>query len=186
MLQFDDWTTADWIAGIAALAGIAQAIALVFTIIVLVRTARRQLRAYVFVDSVDVEGIQVGEQPSVAIKIKNFGQTPAYDLAQWVGLRFDAFDNPKFPDVPFGKAELWQRPLAPGDTAELHPNPLRNPITEAHMTALAAGEAAIWIFGEIRYRDAFKKRRRTRYRLFLNNETRMIGFAPHHQGNDAN
>ena len=67
-----------------ALATIGQAVALIVTITVMMRTARRQLRAYVFIDSTRIDGMNAGQTPEVALVIKNFGQTPAYKVTHWI------------------------------------------------------------------------------------------------------
>src|SRR5258706_6905725 len=52
-------------------------------------TAKRQLRAYVFVDSVNVANVVEGSGPPESrVIIKNFGQTPAYQVTcvDWIAL----------------------------------------------------------------------------------------------------
>jgi hypothetical protein len=149
-------------------------------------TARRQLRAYVFIESVEFSDIEIGASPTVVIKVKNYGQTPAYDLGQWAAVGLDTFPVPQHPPGPLPNSDLPRRALGNGDVASLHPAPDRVPLNQADMAAIDAAQSAIWVVGEVRYRDVFRKRRYTRFRLFLNSEKRMSGFAAHHEGNKAN
>jgi hypothetical protein len=40
-----------------------------------------------------------------------------------------------------------------------------NPLTPQEISELRAGKSAVYVYGEIRYRDAFHKDRVTKYRL---------------------
>jgi hypothetical protein len=48
-------------------------------------------------------------------------------------------------------------------------------LSAAHKTMLARGELVIFVYGEIRYRDAFKHRRWTRYRLMMGGPVGLRG-----------
>jgi hypothetical protein len=149
------------------------------------RTARRQLRAYVFVAEIEISELRPGTVPDIAVTIKNFGQTPAFRLTQWAKAGLDTYPQPTAVPNPVPHTEFPARPLGPTDTYIVRLAPMPNPINEAAIRALLAREAAIYIAGEVRYRDAFNKRRRTRYLLFLNADSGMRDFAGHKDGNEA-
>ena len=44
-------------------------------------TAERQLRAYVAIETVSINEVFAGGTPYAEVRIKNFGQTPAYELS---------------------------------------------------------------------------------------------------------
>jgi hypothetical protein len=77
-----DWSVNDVIASFAAFFALIQAVALSVTIIVLVRTSQRQLRAYVLVETAYFAQpkTKTGKYApwSIHVTFKNFGQTPAY------------------------------------------------------------------------------------------------------------
>lgn len=65
-----------------------------------------------------------------------------------------------------------------------------NPSLTAQQTAgLRAGTAAIYVYGEISYRDAFGKERLTKYRLMHHMTGGAIGVSTNlsftHEGNEA-
>jgi hypothetical protein len=78
----EGWNLSDRIAVIASLVALLQFGALVATVIVMVNTSRRQLRAYIGVTTGSLKfGVVDGVQMAKAtIRIKNFGQTPAFDV----------------------------------------------------------------------------------------------------------
>lgn len=65
-----------------AIAGgtILQAIALIITIRVMIRTTRRQLRAYINLKSASIYNVITNAEPKIHMMFDNFGQTPAYDV----------------------------------------------------------------------------------------------------------
>ena len=88
---FWGWNLSDRIAGIAILVGFLQFLALIGTIWVMMKTARRQLRAYVFPQGADIlEGMMLDKplpahrnEIFIIIAFKNTGQTPAYQVISW-------------------------------------------------------------------------------------------------------
>jgi hypothetical protein len=128
------------------------------------RTAERQLRAYVMVESVVIEDFGVGRIPKLKITIRNFGLTPVHQLTHWSTVGFDAFPH----TVPFPVRDETPLPpmaLAPSGKLITRPREQRELNLET-WAALAAGTHAIYVIGEIRYEDAFGKRRETDFLLF--------------------
>lgn len=128
------------------------------------QTARRQLRAYVFVANAKIG--RRDEMPGhieIIFTLKNSGQTPAHDITVWADTMVT--DNPltvklegtKDPSVgktnlpPGGKhsTSFYKVDFSPAQNLALYTNP----------------QVAIMIWGEVRYIDAFKIKQRTKFRL---------------------
>jgi hypothetical protein len=182
----DAWTLSDKIAAIASIAALLQFFALVITIFVLMRTATRQLRAYVFISGAHLENIGVGQIPCAQLTIKNLGQTPAYKLTQWAMVGIG-----KFPlggsHPPTNESDpLPERPLPPQDEIQLQSPKYKKPLDVETLDELSKGMLAIYVVGEIRYRDAFKKKWRTRYLLYSGGSIGLSGrLAAYKEWNDA-
>jgi hypothetical protein len=172
----------DKIAVGATIAGFLQFLALLFTIGIMVRNGRRQLRAYVMAEIGNIVNVanpdkskgpkfKTGAElahpewgPIVRIQIKNTGQTPAYAVVHWAELFYREFPlKSSLPPMPLEEG-LNRSPIGPGIaiTKTLFFGP---PLTEVQIKGLKSGTAAIYCQGIIRYRDAFLKRHFTRYRL---------------------
>jgi hypothetical protein len=189
---------------VGIIVGAAQAVALFITFCVIAFVAIRQLRAYVFIETAqicaaDVDGkiiqppalIAEGTRPVSAILFKNFGQTPARGftfhgagiaLAAWP---FDPTNwTPATP--PTGSTVETLGPGATRKKFDIPPEAV--PVLNARIIEdLRKGDRAIFVYGEVRYRDVFGLRRYTKYRLFIGGPTGLRGtsLAAHDEGNEA-
>jgi len=189
------WGLSDKIAVIASGAAFLQFCALVWTIVVMVRSNRRQLRAYVLPEGAGIsDGTTVNPPqplraniPGIAMLIKNTGQTPAYRVYSWWQISVilvvnenqlvvpplqEQFANTLGSGCTFNKALWFDRPLTPQEIAEI-----------------ANGVRAIYAHGRVEYRDAFNKQRFTNFRLRYNGvypplPNAILNFSE--RGNDAN
>jgi hypothetical protein len=127
--------------------------------------AKRHLRAYVLVSSVAVNDFEVGDQVSAEITIKNFGQTPAYNLKQWAVMGFDYF--PATLDIPANEKaeELGVSIIGPGGTTS-HFGKLNRPMQKHEIAGLIEGKFAVYAAGTITYTDVFATVHTTKYLLF--------------------
>lgn len=140
-------------------------------------TARTQLRAYVSCRTIDIFNVaeaphgliptqhsRVNPQfvPKIAVEIENSGQTPAYQVMT--------------------KTRIFYGPVTPADSFEFIPmeNPtiltmspagkinlsvaLPSPLSDQQIAGLRAKTHAIYLHGEIKYKDVFKEDHFTRYR----------------------
>lgn len=147
-------------------------------------TAQRQLRAYVHVRraqaSRDNDAILWAK-----VEIQNFGQTPAYDVVQWIGIvGVSEGDIPNFtnPGSDFKKAKGI---IGPGSFTEFL-IPTHDKITPQKDAALMAGKATIYVYGEVFYRDVFNIPHVTKFRMFLSGEGSAEGkFKNTEEGNEA-
>jgi hypothetical protein len=134
-------------------------------------SSERQLRSYVLPENLAlVDGSMMNPPqparalvPGTAMLIKNSGQTPAYNVISWVQIAIVAPANEYTLTVPrlkeqfpntlgagatFNKALWFDRALGAGEIADI-----------------ASGAKAIYVYGRIEYRDAFKKRHFSNFRL---------------------
>ena len=125
-------------------------------------TAQRQLRAYVSVALAEIIDLKAGFTPVAHLRVKNSGQTPAYDLTAIGGIAMgESFD--KLPS-PTGPSAMSRSTLhASAITDQFHRTP--RPLTPDEMAALVAGTITLWVYGEFRYRDTFTIQRFTKYRF---------------------
>jgi len=126
-------------------------------------TAERQLRAYVCMESAQII-FKRERSPEIHVHIKNFGQTPAYDVRMWIGGAIGQYPAPESPKPPPEGFQMSTSLLAPG--AKPHAMVWRHPeINELLMPFLGTPQVTIYAYGEIAYKDAFGKPHITKYRL---------------------
>jgi hypothetical protein len=125
------------------------------------RTAERQLRAYVFARAQPIR--KNGLRWECDIELKNSGQTPAYRVT--VDTRGAILPQP--PDEAF--FVIAETPNTgsifsmPSDGAY---NVMQKAvITEDDVNEIRLGKKAWYVFGEIRYRDAFNRAQNSKFRF---------------------
>lgn len=154
-------------------------------------TAKRQLRAYVNVHLAKIKDpVCPGCVPSAVITLKNYGQTPAYHWQAWHKVMIaETFDkkhwtvtNPEALPQGGGTKGI----LGPGQTtdAEVRNTTLR--LTPQQVQALNDGRLTLFVFGYIRYRDAFEIQRTTTYRYIYGGPVGLgPSFPQADEGNEA-
>lgn len=185
-----------------------QAIALIITIIVMIWVAIRQLRAYVFVDTIDMFNIippppkieippgawvyQPNSGPLAFIVIKNSGNTPAHGVLNWGEIYFKEF--PLTSDLPYGDRNApglikTKFDMPPGGKTSKAIR-IAQPLSDNEVAQLRSGTHAIYVYGDIIYKDVFYRKRSTSFRFFING---IIGFthlsntmSGYGEGNEAN
>jgi hypothetical protein len=111
-------------------------------------TAKRQLRAYV--SAIDGECIVKDSAVVATLKIKNSGQTPAYNLRVWDHAELS--DEP--PQVPDGEPHAESALIVgPGNPSDLQLGTI-NITADDHALMIAELSRAFWV-GTITYEDAF-------------------------------
>jgi hypothetical protein len=150
-----------------------------------------ELRAYVLISSATILNAESRTGRIAQVTIRNFGQTPAHDVRYWFGTRVDEYP----PDLSEFQRPLSSQPmsvevLAPTRTAILEvPIEGQEPPLEAE---LLNGHGAIFVFGEVTYRDPFNRNRDspvrlTSFRLISRGESIRLGrLSPDVEGNEAN
>jgi hypothetical protein len=176
------------------------------------QTAKRQLRAHVFMDNGSISNVAnplptyVGVPtpnpaavnfpavgPIIQMQIKNYGQTPAYDVIHWTAVPVIR-EFPLNPQIP-----LPRRTKIPGaifTRATMGPQggikkviTMNAPLTAQEIADLRSGNKAIYVWGTIVYQDIFQKWQRTRYRMIHTVHAGAIGLntdlTGYGDGNDA-
>jgi hypothetical protein len=150
-------------------------------------TARRQLRAYVFITQTEINGVAAQTQPVSQLVIRNTGQTPAHDVMVYGNMVFDEFPLKKdLPVLVFSDPQLTRENLGPGSERYKWEYAL-TPLTEDQIAKMHAGTHALYVYGEIRYRDVFKKKRFTKYLYFTGGNMGIRGtiLGGYPEGNEA-
>jgi hypothetical protein len=131
------------------------------------RHSERELRAYVFPVEIKVENFKE-QRPIVAfVKVENSGKTPAYNFTCYAGMVAGPLPQK---DLSAAKeANLPVSYLGPGEVMWFTPHGDRL-LTAEESKAITHGTAAIYVFGEIRYVDAFEKQRHTTFRTIARGE----------------
>ncbi len=148
-------------------------------------TAERQLRAYVLVHSID--GMDPVTQPPLLIPynfvMKNSGQTPAYQVEIHIvrALVKKGGEFPPLPPVEDAEGMKTYSPIPPGGFGH-HTVGLTTRITP-EIAVAAQHTHDLYIFGRIRYRDAFGKSRTTNFRYVRSPNSQKLSGAS--EGNES-
>ena len=129
------------------------------------KSAERQLRAYVFLTKASIENWAAGEQPFAHLTVVNTGQTPAYGVEFWAAVQIVTPDK-VLPDFE-RPANLHTSRYSLGTNIPTYKKmPISDkPMTEDIRHAIVGGDLTVFVWGEITYRDIFKKYRASPFRL---------------------
>jgi hypothetical protein len=132
-------------------------------------TAERQLRAYVGDYKADMKIVTFeagGFGVRAHLELRNFGQTPAYDFTIWSRTQVDEENA-----IPFGQGlqegVALQKTVAFPD-AGLHVNQIFA-VTDEDLAAIRNGTKKVFLWGEAKYVDAFKRNRQFDFRIWNTN-----------------
>ncbi|MEY2555369.1 MAG: hypothetical protein QOF93_513 [Verrucomicrobiota bacterium] len=123
--------------------------------------SERELRAYIFPVRTEVKRFEKDQPVEVVLHAKNSGHTPAFEVQTTFSLFHAPFPANKFPALVW---EPTKASIGPGTTFNI--GPLKIYISDGDRSKIISGERALYFSGEIRYRDAFKKKRYTESRAF--------------------
>jgi hypothetical protein len=150
-------------------------------------TAQRQLRAYVTVSGVartKDPGKLEGPGFAVLVDVQNDGQTPAYDLFQWADIEIREFPL-KGPLRIYCSNTPTLGILAPHRKTMSFPSFKRSLTPLEEQDILSEGKA-VYVYGEIAYRDAFGRKHLTQFRFRCTGQGYALGlFKADGQGNNA-
>lgn len=147
-------------------------------------STERQLRAYVHIVSVERTPF-AAERPLhqsdiITVNTRNYGQTPAYDFTIKVALIWGESEDAVAFDLSKARTAA-QSTLGPSAD---HFTTRKVSRHSAKYEGFRKGKTAIFIYGQIKYRDAFGKDRTTNFRL-RNTDYRVASFANCEEGNSA-
>lgn len=152
-------------------------------------TARRQLRAYIFPHELIVTDVELGKQPSANMVVRNTGLTPATEVVAWCGVWLGNFPlvTELVRATPDFMRTASRRSVGPGGSFTIN-HACNAPLTAQHIQMLQNGTAAIFVWGEITYLDAFGQERRTGFRSYYGGNTGMRpdgATVTHQEGNES-
>jgi hypothetical protein len=153
---FSGWVLSDKIAAIASLVAFFQFLALLATVLVVFRTSRRRLRAYVSTEAGSVRLVDDpnGEQLLEGyVKLKNFGSTPAYEYRSYAMIKVLNVNAPPFEETSVAAGRGL---LGPGAEIDVQ---VYWRVSDGDLAAIRAGTKRIFVWGEAYYVDAFAKNR---------------------------
>lgn len=149
------------------------------------RTAERELRAYVHISGGEIK-FEPLNAPTWHLTVKNFGKTPAYDVRQWTHMWIEEYPLKVKLPAPDADFKTACSILPPGGHEEMvcRRDP---PIPGEALNLIGTVKGTVYIYGEIRYRDAFGEDRVTKYRLLYGGPTPNRGgfLKPDSEGNEA-
>jgi hypothetical protein len=148
-------------------------------------TAKRQLRAYVWAETIPSKNL---DDPNFGVlaDIKNSGQTPAYEVHTW------SMTQPVAEPPPNGFVFASAPEYIPGPRYVVNPSSKHFlqafpevALTVEERLAIRDGFLILYSWGEIRYRDTFGENRTAWFRLRLVPEGLGGRWAYCDEGNDA-
>jgi hypothetical protein len=126
-------------------------------------TAQRQLRAYICVSSALLKFLRP-EVPEIQVHLKNSGQTPAYDVTGWIHMWIEEYPlKVLLPEPPEGFQR--SREIIGPASIRTYIIAKKPPIPTESLPLLGTTRGTIYVYGEVRYKDAFGCERFTKYRL---------------------
>jgi hypothetical protein len=126
--------------------------------------ARRQFRAYVHASLARPVDPRTPRAP-IAVAIKNFGRTPAYNVRAWMTIAVGPYPLPPNTHLkgPDQNAQFSSMVLAPGDVPMKLGDTIQD-LPEERRQQVGTPTETVYVQGEIRYEDGFSKDRWTKYR----------------------
>jgi hypothetical protein len=157
------------------------------TVKVMKQTAQRDLRARVFVMNAKRMGNPDAGPFSVEVKVKNYGKVPAYACTFAVNLvvRPNPLNEPLIPLQWTGQEPKMVLPPR-GQIKIIRSLPEGTFAKNQHQLVIA-GSWAVYVYGEIRYRNGFGTSRFSRFRMkCCEVDYSLCRFSFCEEGNEAN
>jgi hypothetical protein len=161
LAKYTRWLVIVGVVQFVALIG--QGVVFLLTLRSISDTAQRQLRAYLSVPTTLMK-FPKPDVPEVQVHIKNCGQTPAYDVHGWIHMWIEDYPlKVNLPEPPQG-FQKSKEVLGPG-SVRIFVNARGMPISGRSLSLLGTPLGTIFVYGEVRYKDAFGVQRFTKYRF---------------------
>lgn len=162
-------------AGVASVAACVSAGLMLAQLSILKRFSVSEQRAYVFIEEAAFEGVDT-EFPFFRIKVRNFGHTPAYKLAYWA--RADAFPYPA--QLPDRRPSSLSNSVIPPATFVTDKKTVGHSINKAEWELIRRGEAAVYLWGEFIYENAFEEKCVTSFKLLIGGDAGLSSNIVYH------
>jgi hypothetical protein len=146
---------------------------------------KKELRAYVAIESAAMISFDDGAMLEAIVWIKNYGKTPAYKLTGYGGIAIGVSFETLVP--PTTTPGATRATLPPGGKQK-HFASYKEPLKAGTMDALRAGQLTLFVYGEFRFFDAFNIERFVEYRFQAGGVTGVRGndLAICEEGNNEN
>jgi hypothetical protein len=135
------------------------------------KSAERQLRAYVFAVKIRIE-FALGKEVVATLTVKNTGQTPAYDMVVNASLEYRIL--PVNSPISIVSSEEMSRTTLGPDQDVLLAIYSGQLLTADESIAIANDRAIIFVYGQIKYRTAFKADQTTDFRFLFDRTCALI------------
>lgn len=130
-------------------------------------TAEWQLRSYLCLEQISVSRFETGQTIEVETIIKNTGQTPARNVVGYTAIMCDRFPLDKeFPEIVRGTVPAFQTEVGHGGIVR-GVIPTKTPVSAETIQSIINGNVAVYVWGEVPYKDIFGKEWFTRYRKYM-------------------
>jgi hypothetical protein len=126
-------------------------------------TAKRQLRAYMFFVSASITPDAGNPSYYIAsIDIKNWGQTPAYNVYSWINAA--VIEYPLRSNLVMANPGDENSDVGPGAGFRME-QVIQPTLSDQDLLDIRSGRKQIYVWGTIRYTDAFDQPHHTDFRL---------------------
>ena len=147
-------------------------------------TAQMQLRAYVYIDALEIRNFGTERPLEAWLMLKNSGNTPAYNFQRLGHIALGEFPLRTFATVIWGNIKGF---LAPNGEVYFGPLRTQKALTADEYASVVAGTHAIYVWGNLRYTDAFKRERYVQFRSYYRgNGVPVVGTVATQQDTDGN
>ncbi|WP_172592463.1 hypothetical protein, partial [Nitrosomonas supralitoralis] len=148
-------------------------------------TAQRQLRAYVSINLDEKMFFDSDGLLNAPFITKNNGVTPANFMLCSLHIGLFRFPLDTELDPPNYSPTSSNSSLFPGEQVRQYAT-LPRELNQTETQVIENGEGAIYVWGEVRYKDVFNKQRSTQFRMYSTGADFCRGeLAYHHEGNVA-
>ncbi|WP_090879057.1 hypothetical protein [Bauldia litoralis] len=134
------------------------------------RMGKVQSRAYVVVKGGALKNFGEGKHAHAVVSLINSGQTPAHGVRTKMHVGIGPYPPPTgaaFSEPPELTDAGSDGVAGPGAVLYKHVTMEDHPLTAPEVASITNGQQAIYIVGDVRYRDAFGKARTTRFRTMF-------------------
>jgi hypothetical protein len=161
LVEYTRWLVVVGVIQFVAL--IVQAVVFFFTLRQMKDSSKRQLRAYVNISESALK-LEPEDIPEGQVHIKNFGQTPAYNVREWTGIAVLPYPlTSKLPEPPEDLRRSKFVISAGGHHISVVP--VKSAIPPQILPLLGTPQYTVYVYGRVVYEDIFGKQWYTEYRL---------------------
>lgn len=117
-------------------------------------SSEKQLRPYLAIKECSIAPIEAGEPITIVVVLKNYGQTPIYNLGLSFDVKFHDANGMLDGKVGAGEPDKWVRIIAPEQSRTFYPEGPE--IDEKALSDIKTGRLAVMFEARARYEDNFR------------------------------